>query len=161
MTSVICPASSMRIKALGANLPSVESGGCIGSLTARTGRWKANRKPPASVPVKRLRRETSENLAAMVMARSLRLRARRRLLDGGADAHIGAATADVSRHRRIDIGIVGVWCRGKQRGRRHDLPGLAIAALNDFEIEPGLLHPGAHGRRLDAFDGGDGPVLQR
>src|ERR1700739_4772766 len=103
----------MRMKALGANLPSVESGGSTGSLTARTGRWKANRKPPVSAPVKRLRRETSENLAAKVMARSLRLGTGSRLLDGGADAHIGAATTDVSRHRRIDVGIVGVWRRSE------------------------------------------------
>src|SRR6516162_3265382 len=95
------------------------------------------------------------------MARSLRLRARSRLLDGGADAHVSAATADVSRHRSVDVGIVGVWRRSEQRGRRHDLPGLAVAALNDFEIEPGLLHLGARRGRADAFDGGDGAVLQR
>src|SRR6516165_12112675 len=94
------------------------------------------------------------------MARSLRLRARRRLLDGGSDAHVSAATADVSGHRSVDVGIVGVWRRSKQRGRRHDLPGLAVAALNDFEIEPGLLHLGARRGRADAFDGGDGAVLQ-
>src|SRR5262249_35071279 len=41
------------------------------------------------------------------------------------------------------------------------LPGLAVAALNDFEIEPGLLYLGARRGRADAFDGGDGAVLQR
>src|SRR6516165_1114287 len=126
----------MRIKALGANLPSVESGGCTGSFIARTGRWNASRKPPAMPPVRRLRRETSVKLVATVMARSLRLRRRSRLLHGGADAHIGAATADVSRHRGVDVGIVGIGRRRQQRGRGHDLAGLAIAALHDFEIEP-------------------------
>src|SRR6516164_7171464 len=95
------------------------------------------------------------------MTRSSRLRARSRLLDGGADAHVSAATADVSRHRSVDVGIFGVWRRSEQRDRRHDLPGLAVAALNDFEIEPGLLHLGARRGRDDAFDGGDGAVLQR
>src|SRR5271163_1868525 len=161
ITSVVWLDASMRMKALGANLPSVESGGCSGSLTARTGRSKANRKPPASAPLSRLRRETSDNLVATVMARSSRLRGRSRLLDGGADAHIGAATADVSCHRGVDVGIVRVGRRFEQRGRRHDLAGLAIAALDHFEIKPGLLHLGAGCRRADGLDGGDRAVLQR
>ena len=76
----------------------------------------------------------------------------RRAFDRLADAHIGAATADIPGHRGIDIGIVRLWRRGEQRRGRHDLAGLAIAALNDFEIEPGLLHFGAGFRRADAFD---------
>ena len=38
----------------------------------------------------------------------------------------------------------------------HDLAGLAVAALHDLEIEPGLLHRLARRRRANAFDGGDG-----
>ena len=83
------------------------------------------------------------------------------LLDRLADAHIGAAAADVARHRGVDIGIVGIGRRGEQRRGRHDLAGLAIAALHDFEVEPGLLHLGAGGRRADAFDGGDRAVADR
>ena len=44
---------------------------------------------------------------------------------------------------------------GEQRGSGHDLAGLAIAALNDLEIEPGLLDLGAGRRRADRLDGGD------
>ena len=66
--------------------------------------------------------------------------------DRVADAHIGAAAADIARHRRIDIGIVGVRRTFEQRRRGHDLTGLAITALDHFQIEPGLLHLGP-GRR--------------
>ena len=59
MTSVVLPALSMRMKAFGANLPSVTSGGCTGSFAARTGRWNASRNPPARPPVSTPRRETS------------------------------------------------------------------------------------------------------
>ena len=45
---------------------------------------------------------------------------------------------------------------GKQRRRRHDLAGLAIAALDDFQVEPGPLHLRAGDSGADAFDGGDG-----
>ena len=56
--SMVRPVSSMRMKALGANLPSVASF-CTGSLAAaRSGRWKASRKPVARPPVRSARRET-------------------------------------------------------------------------------------------------------
>jgi len=35
---------------------------------------------------------------------------------------------------------------------RHDLPGLAIAALNDFKIESGFLHLGASCGGTDGFN---------
>src|SRR3989475_9004666 len=44
----------------------------------------------------------------------------------------------------------------EQGGGGHDLAGLAVAALDDLEIEPGLLHPAAgrsFPRRLDGRDG--------
>ena len=67
------------------------------------------------------------------------------LFDGFANAHIGAAAADVAGHCRVDVRVVGTWCRRQQRRCGHDLPGLAIAALNDFKVEPGFLHLGSHG----------------
>src|ERR1700750_668738 len=82
-------------------------------------------------------------------------------LDSFADADIGAAAAYVARHRRIDVGVVGMWSLGKQRSRRHDLPRLAVAALNHSEIEPGLLHLGARRGGADALDRGDGAVANR
>jgi hypothetical protein len=38
MISAVRPLSSMRMKAFGANFPSVTSGGWIGSFAARTGK---------------------------------------------------------------------------------------------------------------------------
>jgi len=64
----------------------------------------------------------------------------RRLFDRLADANIGAAATDVAGHRIVDIGIARVWIARQQRGCGHDLAGLAIATLNDFEIEPRLLN---------------------
>jgi len=63
-----------------------------------------------------------------------------RLLDGGPDAHIGPAAADVARHGRVNVRIVGIRGQGQQRCRGHDLAGLTIAALHDLEVEPRLLH---------------------
>src|SRR6185312_7234847 len=39
--------------------------------------------------------------------------------------------------------------------RRHDLAGLAVTALDHFEIEPRALHFRACGCRTDGFDGRD------
>src|SRR5262245_22123025 len=71
------------------------------------------------------------------------LRRCRSALDGLADADVGAAAAYVAGHRRVYVGIVGVRVCSQQSRRRHDLSRLAVAALNDLVIEPGLLHLGA------------------
>ena len=59
-------------------------------------------------------------------------------MDGGADADVRAAAADVLDarrcRRRSDVGF------GEQRGRGHDLAGLAEAALRDVLVDPRLLH---------------------
>ena len=50
---------------------------------------------------------------------------------------------------------VGFGFGGEQRGRRHDLAGLAEAALGDVLVEPGLLHgveAVAVGQALDRGD---------
>src|SRR3984957_12172358 len=156
---VVRPASSMRMKAFGANLPAVSSAGCTGSLTARTGRWNASKNPPAKPPVNRPRREIRSGiLCATLMARPSRLTPGSSLLDCGANAHISATATDISRHRGIDIRIIRIERRCEQGCRRHDLARLAIAALDHFEIEPGLLHLCTGRRGADTFDGGDGAI---
>src|SRR5882672_9115945 len=80
------------------------------------------------------------------------------LFDRRADAHIGATAANIARHRRIDVGIFGMWRRLEQGCRRHDLPGLAVAALDHLDVQPGLLHPGPDRGGADAFDGRDGAL---
>src|SRR5580692_5509955 len=128
----------MRMKAFGANFPSVVSGACSGSFAARTGRWKASVNPTAAPPLRRPRREgVRARFSIPYIAASLNFA--RGAFDRLADAHIGAAAANISSHRGVDIGVIGLW-RIRQQGRgRHDLAGLAIAALDDFEIEPRLL----------------------
>ncbi len=50
---------------------------------------------------------------------------------------------------------VGCGLLAEQRGGGHDLARLAVAALHDLVVEPGLLHPGAGRRRADRLDGRD------
>ena len=91
----------------------------------------------------------------------LRSTLRSGVLDRSANAHIGPTAADISCHRGIDVGVIRIGRCLQQCRRRHDLAGLAIAALDHFEIEPRLLHLGADRRVADAFDGGDRPVADR
>src|SRR6516165_9444400 len=160
--SVVCPDRSMRINALGANLPSVLSGGCSGSFTALAGRWKPSTKAPANPLRRTARREgepskwRSESIGSLLC-----LTVARGALDRLANADIGAATADVACHGSVDVGIIRIWRGREQSRRRHDLTRLAIAALNDFQIEPRPLNLGARWRRADAFDRGDDAIADR
>src|SRR5260370_9994054 len=79
-------------------------------------------------------------------------------MDSGADALVGATAADIAGHGGVDIGITRLRRVLQQRRGRHDLPGLAIAALHHFEIEPGLLQRLALRRLADPLAGGDGAV---
>src|ERR1051325_4266001 len=60
-------------------------------------------------------------------------------MDGGPNALVCTAAANVG-HRLIDVRIGGVRLLGEQRGRGHDLPRLAIAALRHIFRDPGALH---------------------
>ena len=52
--------------------------------------------------------------------------------------------------------------RGREQRRGlHNLAGLAIAALHNFQIEPGFLHLCSHGKFADALDGRDRAVSNR
>src|SRR5216684_8692970 len=86
----------------------------------------------------------------MIMVASLS--ARRGLLDRFANADKGPAAADVAGHRVIDVGFGRMRVAGKERRRGHDLARLAVAALNDLPVEPGLLDLGARRRRADRLD---------
>ena len=59
---------------------------------------------------------------------------------GGADAMIGAAAADISVHGFIDVVVAGGADLSEKACRRHDLPGLAIAALGHVVFDPSLGH---------------------
>src|SRR5258705_13620314 len=76
----------------------------------------------------------------------------RGLLDGFTNADIGPTAADVAGHRGVDVGIGGAWVAREQRRSRHDLARLAVPALNDLPVEPGLLDLGARRCRPDGLD---------
>src|SRR4029077_7498857 len=78
----------------------------------------------------------------------------RSLLDGGANALIGPAAADVAVHRAVDVSVGRMRCLLQKRDGLHDLTSLAIAALGHIDRTPGLLH-GMVPVRVQAFNGGD------
>src|SRR5688500_19574113 len=77
--------------------------------------------------------------------------------DGRKDPLVGAAAADVACHGGVDIGVGGARLAFEQRRSRHDLAGLAVAALRDVVLDPRLLYRVAAVLR-EALDGRDGLV---
>jgi hypothetical protein len=61
------------------------------------------------------------------------------LVDRIPDAQVSAAPAQIAVHGGIDLSIRRFWMFDKQRRSRHNLPGLAIAALRHVNVEPGSL----------------------
>src|SRR5438477_7822919 len=61
-------------------------------------------------------------------------------MDRFADLLIGTAAADVATHGFIDIGVRWTGLLRQKRRRRHDLTGLAIAALWNIDFDPRLLN---------------------
>src|SRR2546423_13394141 len=75
-------------------------------------------------------------------------------MDRSTNARIGPATANVSPHADIDFFISGICPFPEQYCRRHDLSGLAIAALRHVLADPGLLQWMRELGR-EPFNGGD------
>src|SRR5262249_45175102 len=75
-------------------------------------------------------------------------------LDGGVDACVGAAAADVAVHSVINLRIGGFGRLGQEGGGLHDLAALTITALGDVEFLPGDL-AGMRASGTKAFDGRD------
>src|SRR5580704_19188006 len=71
-------------------------------------------------------------------------------MDGRANSCVCAATADVARHRPIDIFIGRLLVVLQEGDGLHDLAGLAVAALWNTNFHPRFLY-WVHGR--DALDG--------
>src|SRR5271166_926368 len=61
-------------------------------------------------------------------------------LDGGGDALVAAAAADVAAHHAVDLVLRRVLVGREQRCGLHDLSRLAIAALRNIQGAPRLLH---------------------
>src|SRR5207244_4257941 len=81
--------------------------------------------------------------------------------DGGANSRVRAAAADVSAHRRVDVGVRWLGVLLKQRRGGHDLASLAVAAVGHAEVDPRRLHCLAHLVPADRLDGGDLPLRRR
>src|SRR5216683_460466 len=153
MTRVTTFRGSMRTKAFGANADDVA--GCANAGRSARGSAKLmTRPPPTAAPafrnVRRSRLTGRSDISFLLSDRSA--------MNGGPDPLIGAASADVAGHRGIDVRVIRFRRAGKERRCRHDLPGLAIAALDDLEFQPRLLQR-LSGRRLpDCLDGRNGFV---
>src|SRR6266404_688588 len=57
-----------------------------------------------------------------------------RLVNGGADADIGRAPAEIAVHREIDVAVRWLFDLLEQSDRAHDLSRLAIAALRKRRV---------------------------
>src|ERR1041385_6187168 len=69
-----------------------------------------------------------------------RLLAASDLLDGGPDAEVRTAPAQVSAHRLVDVSVRRVRVLVEERHGLHDLASLAVATLRHVIVDPGLLH---------------------
>src|SRR5215475_11259664 len=151
MVKTTWPSLPMRMKAFGAN-----SSDPAASLRA-SGRLKLKTSPPpaAALAARKLRRDrlASEAIRSRIMSASLLVRQRGEL-DRLADANISSAAANVAAHGVVDIGIGRMRVACEKRRGRHDLSGLAVAALDHFMVEPGLLDLRACRCRADPLDGG-------
>src|SRR5271169_141263 len=122
----------------------------------------ATTRPPVAIKPRRNPRRLTFSTVAWTAAMSRSCGGR---LDGGGDALIAAATADVAAHLAVDLVLGRVLVGGEQRGGLHDLAGLAIPALRDIQGAPCFLHrvialrvePLDRGHRptRDIVDGGD------
>src|SRR3954469_19635163 len=63
----------------------------------------------------------------------------RRYFDRFPNTLVCSATADVARHRGLDLIVCGFRFLLQQRCCVHDLPALAVAALRHLHLLPGLL----------------------
>lgn len=61
------------------------------------------------------------------------------------DTKVGAAPANIAAHRIVDVLVRRLGVGFEQANRRHDLSGLAVAALGHAQLDPGALHRTAYG----------------
>src|SRR6266700_277640 len=126
------------------------------SAANASGTYSDNAIPPATTAV--ATRNSLRSISVAICSSSAFGHQSCRLADSIADFRIGAAATDIG-HLPVDIGIAGMGIALEERGRRHDLAGLAIAALRHLLFDPGHDN-GMVLVRGDAFDGGDVPSRQ-
>src|ERR1700730_7077384 len=118
------------------------------------------RKVPAVVAAERTRksRRVVPGCDGLRMARAL-LHDCGGAFHGTDDTGIGGAAAQVAVHSLDDLLIARARVCRQQRGGLHNLPGLAVTALGDLLLDPGLLH-GMDIGGIETFDGGDARALK-
>src|SRR5687767_13152387 len=75
-------------------------------------------------------------------------------LDGRPDPVIGPAAAQVAAHNLVDVVVGGFGVLLEEEDGLHDLAGLAVAALSNVIVDPGLLDGVKLAALGDALDGG-------
>jgi hypothetical protein len=61
-------------------------------------------------------------------------------MDGFSDALVRSAAANVAAHEIVDVSVGGFWFFCEQRDSRHNLSGLAVAALRNVFFDPSDLN---------------------
>src|SRR5579863_4345530 len=111
-----------------------------GSGTANGARANASVNPAPAAPIKKPRRESARAFCVGAGREGLSMCSAAPQffggqLDGGANAPISHAAAQVASHDRIDVMVTGVWVVLEQRRRLHDLPGLTVATLRRLHLD--------------------------
>src|SRR5580700_4213483 len=161
-TMVTVPSGATETKARGlftvpCGMPSAPHLGASSANAGRDGRtWTASTRPVVErMPLRIPRRLTFSMPEVDTISRMCLVILRSRsLLDGGANALIGPAAADVAVHRAVDVGVGRMRRLLQQRDRLHDLASLTITALGHVDRAPSLLHRMVP-FRIQPFDGGD------
>ena len=76
------------------------------------------------------------------------------LLDRFANPQVRGAPTQIPGHRGVDLRVGRLRCLREQRRGRHDLSGLAVAALRDVDLLPRALH-GMRAVSRESLDRGD------
>src|SRR5579871_6379673 len=128
----------------------------LGASAARAGRARtaSTRPPAASIPVSTPRRLTFSMTERAGLRRLWFMSRSRCLLDGGPNALVCAAAAEIAVHGRVDVVVGRMRVLLEQRRSLHDLAGLAVSALRDVVVAPRYLER-VIALRVEPFDGGD------
>src|SRR5215510_6373931 len=139
MRSVTEPSLSITIQAL-ISVPTAVVVDCVFEpmvAANASGIWKPSISPPPTA-TEAWMNERRDRIC-LVMSASLCLRDFGGAADRLHDPLIGSATAKIVGHRSLDLRERRILALGDQGGGRHDLTALAIAALRDPDLHPGLL----------------------
>lgn len=76
------------------------------------------------------------------------------ILNGGANAGIRAAAANIAAHGLVDLGVAWILVFRKQCSRTHELAALAVPTLGNVMLDPSSLQWVAvvFGQAFDGFD---------